>query len=174
MKPQSQHPDNFPTSRKRLTFLIALLCAILGFHAFHSRNREGHIRKPIGNEAQCFERTANKHRDSLAAMFRKYSRSLTIGPDGARFLLGPGLPGFGTGNPEDLDNRRYESDFTLSKPGDIFYQQDHHGRTDFAVRQITADSIVIGYKITFSHTSFGKNLVTEDTGEFTLTPFANS
>lgn len=76
-------------------------------------------------------------------------------------------------DPKDRENRKFESDFTLSKPGEMLYNFTRHSLMVYTVKSITADAIVISYRMTFDQRSFRKNVVTEDVGEFTLQPFDN-
>lgn len=119
------------------------------------------------------EQTENKYRDFAVGSFKRPGGSFSINASGAHFRIGPNTAKFVIGDPQDGENIKFESEFTLSKPGDMFYRPDHHGTMVFTVKSIVADTIVISYRVTFDYRSFGENLVTTDVGEFALQPFDN-
>jgi hypothetical protein len=126
----------------------------------------------VGDPAEKVERTTNQQKDWFEPFFRKAAISLSIDSTGAHFRTRRDARKFCLGAPREPMGE-FQFEFTLSKPGEVFYSPDHHGMMIFTVKRITADAIVIGYESSFDHRSFGKNLVTKDEGEFTLHPFTN-
>ena len=61
-----------------------------------------------------------------------------------------------------------DEDFYVTE-GDVFYKvADHHAAAEFTVGAIDAARVILKYKSTFDHRSFGPNLITNDTGEVEL------
>jgi hypothetical protein len=56
--------------------------------------------------------------------------------------------------------------------GDSFSVPDHHGTSIYTLKEITASGVVLGYESTFDYRSFGKNLISRDTGQIAI-PFRN-
>jgi hypothetical protein len=68
------------------------------------------------------------------------------------------------GRKSDLPNCRAERwtiGFTINRP-------DRHGSTTYTVDSIDARGVCIAYQSSFDHRSFGKNLISEDSGGFRL------
>ena len=67
------------------------------------------------------------------------------------------------GSPEPL-TRVVSTGFQFDFP-------DDHGTSSYTIARIEADGVVIDYESTFDHTSFGRRLITRDTGSIKLTWF---
>lgn len=52
--------------------------------------------------------------------------------------------------------------------GSSFVEPDDHGHRKYTVLKIEEDGVVLEYFSSFDHTSFGKNLIEEDSGTFKL------
>jgi len=118
------------------------------------------------------EKTANRDKDWLVEFFKGSVLSLSIDGTGAHFQMRRDGAKFCLGDPKRHE-MEFKFQFTLSKPGEVFYSPDKHGMRTFTVKRITTDSLVLDYGTSFDHRSFGKNLITEDTGQIELHPFTN-
>jgi hypothetical protein len=58
--------------------------------------------------------------------------------------------------------------FFIYDLGDTFDLPDHHGNVRFTLKKISPAAIFLTYRTSFSHMSFGKNLVTIDEGELEI------
>lgn len=106
------------------------------------------------------ETTTNKHRDWHEQFLK--SRLVAVMPEGNRVVL--------TGTifqSPDLQAHVVNAGFQFAFP-------DDHGQTTYTITRIKRDGIVVGYKSTFDHRSFGRKLVTSDKGELELQWFRSS
>ncbi|KKL96104.1 hypothetical protein LCGC14_1847800 [marine sediment metagenome] len=106
------------------------------------------------------ETTTNKRRDWHEQFLK--SRLVAVMPEGN----GAVLTGTIFGSP-DLQTHVVNAGFQFTFP-------DDHGLTTYTIIRIERDGIVVGYKSTFDHRSFGRNLVTSDKGELELQWFRSS
>ena len=158
-------------SMRRFLLVMLLVAAVVGaaFGVYIRNQRPRQIEPRI-------ERTTNQGQDWWVKFFRRGESSLSIDETGAHFQLSQNGRGLCLGDPDDpksLKQMEFVSQFTLSKPGEIFWSPDHHGSATFTVKSITPEGVVLNYRTTFSHLAFGKNLVSIDEGEITLEPFQN-
>lgn len=165
-----------PRFGKRLLLLVPLLCAAGGIYTLCRTVLSVELKPAEGSEGYRIKLspTRNAKRDSIQRNLHVLIRSFSIDGNVARFQLADsGNFGISDGF-KDNENIRVESGFTVSGAGAVFRATEYHGGTVFTVKQITADSMAISYTHTFSgYNGFGGQLVTEDTGEFTLRPFGN-
>ena len=120
------------------------------------------------------ESATNKDKKWLVQLFQKSAASLSIDSEGAHFHIRPDQAKFCLGNPfasNGGQSSSFQFEFTLTKPGEMFYSPDHHSMRIFKVKQITPDKLVLSYETTFDHHPFSKDLVTKDSGEIELLPF---
>jgi len=103
---------------------------------------------------RAVETTANEHRDWHEQFLRR--RLVAVMPEGT----GAVLTGSIFGSP-DVQTRVVAAGFQFTFP-------DDHGHTTYTIVRIRPDGLVVGYKSTFDHRSFGRNLVTSDEGELEL------
>lgn len=113
---------------------------------------------------------ADQKAKSGVAFFKHSAHSLKIDGAGAHFRTRHFGKKFAMGDPQLNDLRGWQFEFTLSQPGERFYSPDHHGMTKFVVKRITAESIVLGYKSSFTSQS---GFSTSSSGTITLHPFDN-
>ena len=147
---------------KMRTFQIALLICSFTFYCNYAEN---------SNEPEL-QKTTNKYQESLSEFFKQACISLSIDQFGAHFSMRHDGAKFCIGDPQKAGtSTTYQFEFTISKPGDIFYSLEHHGIKVFTVKSIDSDRIVLKYLSKFDHRSFSKNLLTEDLGEITLKQF---
>ena len=148
-------------------FLVVVVGAAIGVSV---RNRP-----PREIEARI-ERTTNQEQVWWVKFFRRGESSLSIDETGAHFRLAQNGRGLCLGDPSDpntVQQMEFVTQFTLSKPGEMFWSPDDHGSATFTVKQITPEGVVLSYHTSFDHRSFGKNLESIDEGEITLEPFEN-
>lgn len=120
------------------------------------------------------EHTTNKYRGSMEQLFKRASVALSIDKAGAHFQTRPDGPKFCLGDPrKGVHATEFQFDFTLSKPGEVFFSPDHHESRIFTVKRVDPDKVVLQYETEFDHRSFGKNLITTDSGEIKLSPLKN-
>ena len=126
-------------------------------------------------EADKVERTTNRSNDWLVGFFKGSVLSLSIDENGAHFQTRRDGAKFRLGDPKKRDEMDggWKFQFTLAKAGEVFYSPDKHGMRIFTVKRITDDSLLLEYLTRFDHRSFGKELITEDTGQIELHPFGN-
>ena len=158
-------------SSRQITHAVLILLLVLASRFCLLANSKCHATK-VSSGQPTIERTANKDSEHWRVGFRKDLLSLTIDEAGAHFRFRENSRKFKIGSYSGTDD--FQIEFTLSKPGQKFYHLDHHGSSEFIVKSIMADSIVIRYETRFDHRSFGKNLITEDFGEFTINAFAGN
>lgn len=158
-------------SSRQITHAVLILLLVLAASFCLLANSKCHATK-VGGGEPTIERTTNKNSEPFRIGFRKDLLSLTIDEAGAHFRFRENSRKFRIGSRSGTDD--FQTQFTLSKPGQKFYHLDNHGGSEFIVKSIMADSIVIRYETRFSHHSLGKNLVTEDFGEFTINAFAGN
>ena len=158
-------------SSRQLTHAVLILLLVLATGFCLLANPKCHATK-VGGGEPTIERTTNKNSEQFRIGFRKDLLSLTIDEAGAHFRFRENSRKYKIGSYSGTDD--FQIEFTLSKPGQKFYHLDHHGGSEFIVKSIMADSLVIRFETSFSHHSFGKNLVTEDFGEFTINAFAGN
>ncbi len=155
-------------SSRQITHAVLILLLVLAASFCLLANSKCHATK-VGGGEPTIERTTNKNSEQFRIGFRKDLLSLTIDEAGAHFRFRENSRKYKIGSYSGTDD--FQIEFTLSKPGQKFYHLDHHGGSEFIVKSIMADSLVIRFETSFSHHSFGKNLVTEDFGEFTINAF---
>ncbi len=143
--------------RKLLLLIIVCVAVAVGF----SRGCSQKEVEPV------VKYTMNEQKDWMVQFFQESLVSLAIDDAGAHFQGSR----FYLGDPMAPGALNLSSQFTLSKPGEMFWSPDHHGSRIFTVLRITPGEIVLSYRSEFDHQSFGKNLTTIDEGEFTLEPF---
>ncbi len=118
--------------------------------------------------------TTNQAQDWMLKFFQRAGSTLSIDNTGAHFQMAHNGRGFCLGDPDDpttLQHMTFVSQFTLSKPGEIFWSPDHHGSAIFTVKQIAPEGLVLSYRTEFDSRSFGKNVISIDEGEIKLEPF---
>jgi len=106
------------------------------------------------------ETTVNKERDWHVQFLK--SRLVAVMPESHKVVL--------TGTifqSPDLQTHVVNAGFQFAFP-------DDHGTKTYTITRIKGDGIVVGYKSTFDHRSFGRNLVTSDEGELELQWFRAS
>ncbi len=151
--------------RKLLLSIIVCVAVAIGISRGCSQNRK-EIELVVMH-------TTNVQHDWMVEFLHKSLVSLAIDDVGAHFQTPNDRSRFCLGNPEavsSLNPMKFSSEFTLSKPGEMFWSPDHHGSRIFTVKRITTGEIVLSYRMTMNYRSFGKNLFTIDEGEFTLEP----
>ena len=62
----------------------------------------------------------------------------------------------------------WTKDFKLKINEKFYDQPDHHAHTDYEILNFDENTITIKYTSSFDHRSFGKNLITTDTGIINL------
>lgn len=156
----------------RITAVFSVLCAIPACDGGDASEEASEKITCDANKTK-FEQTANQYLDSSAGIFKRPGCTLSIDASGAHFRIRPITGGFVIGDPKDRRNMKLQSEFSLSKPCEMIYNFTRHSLMVYTVKSISADAIVISYRLTFDQRSFRKNLVTEDVGTFTLEPFDN-
>ena len=106
----------------------------------------------------------------FVSFFKGAAHSLKIDRTGAHFHTRHFGPKFAMGDPRLHEGRGWQFEFTLSQRGERFFSPEHHGESEFVVKRITPDSIVLGYKSS-SDWQWGSR--PSGRGEFTLHPFDN-
>jgi hypothetical protein len=59
----------------------------------------------------------------------------------------------------------WNQNFSLGREGEFFLSPDHHLKVSFRISSIDSTSVQIKYEYKFDHRSFGKELISIDTGE---------
>ena len=94
-------------------------------------------------------------------MYRR-GASLVINSGGAHFAGGEK---FRLGHPRDDDWRAdYVTEFTVSRPGEVFWWPDHHGSVIFIVKIVEPGKVVLRYETS-------RSAPLDGAGEITLLPF---
>src|SRR5262245_10791054 len=104
--------------------------------------------------------------------FHRQLKSLSIDEKGAHFVTRKDGRKFVLGDPDNaevLRNHQFSFDFTVSKPGDVFFSPDHHGIDRFDVVRIDRTRLVLHFRSRYKLRGEGK----ESEGEFELAPFSN-
>lgn len=115
----------------------------------------------------------NKETAQWQQFFQNALISLSIDDKGAHFKSRPYGPKFRVETSEANTKTDWDFDFTLSKPGERFSSPDKHSSRVFTVKEITKNTITLSYESISNYSDFGKNLITQDSGEITLHPFTN-
>ena len=104
--------------------------------------------------------------------FHHNAKSLSIDEKGAHFVTRKDGRKFALGdpnNPEVLRNHNFSFDFTVSKPGDVFFCPDQHGIDRFDVVRIDPKGLVLHFRSRYYLRGERK----ESEGEFELAPFSS-
>ena len=65
-------------------------------------------------------------------------------------------------------NSEWVKEFELKKTESFSAQPDHHTSRELTVLKILKNAVLLGYRDKFDHRSFGKNLITLDSGEIMI------
>ena len=104
--------------------------------------------------------------------FHRQAKSLSIDEKGAHFVTRKDGRKFVLGDPDDpevLRNHHFSFDFTVSKPGDVFFCPDHHGLDRFDVVRIDPKKLILHFRSRYYLRGERK----DSEGEFELAPFAS-
>jgi hypothetical protein len=111
----------------------------------------------------ALETTSGRNHQQISSHLNEVLREVSLRQDGKVHLRTRGGEALGT-SPSDAVR---EWDLAM---GDSFIEPDHHGTNTYTLKQITASGVVLGYESTFDHRSFGKDLISRDTGQIAI-PF---
>ncbi len=161
--------------RRYLLLLVPILLALGGFFILFRTVRLIELQPADGSEGYkiWLRPSLNERRDEIAGELRSRFKSLAIQNNTARLQAGGG--GKAVGNRlQDSAGNNITSELTLTMTGDTFSLGEYHGGTLFTVRRITPEGVILSYTHTFSgYNGMGGQLVSQDKGEITLTPFGN-
>jgi len=118
------------------------------------------------------ERPQETPAERWTGFFHRQAKSLSLDEQGAHFVTRKDGRKFVLGdpdNPEVLRNHHFSFDFTVSKPGDVFFCPDHHGIDRFEVVRIDPKTVVLRFRS--RHNLAGERQESE--GEFELAPFSS-
>ena len=115
-------------------------------------------------QAIQIEKTLNKHKDFVETNLLKHLYTVSRVSNGAAIHLTVD----GGYRLEKLQFQEGLVEFTCPLQGRFYGPPDHHVSLEFTVVKIGATEAIFQYKSEFDHRSFGKDLISVDTGEIQI------
>ena len=110
------------------------------------------------------ETTHNKEKEWIENHLSQHLLSVSFKNKKVCFVSDGQLGIFNNNDP----HKWWITEFSLGKNDSFFGQPDHHAHHEFRILDFNSTHVILEYKSSFDHRSFGPDLITIDVGEIKL------